>query len=603
MKRKKPVKPRGVDLSKGKKYNLLTVVRRYRKLLRIDFVLALIFAGSLFLRWGVPANIITNSPHDDFLGVDLARNILNGNWLGEWNNRTLLKPPGYSIYLALIYPFRLDPVVFLHFLILIVLLVFSLYASNNFPATSLSTKFKARVIFAFLAFNPALLGGDFSRVYRVSLNTFAILIFVTTIFYLIIKFGSLRSDLLTGNASHVDRRSKQKIYFVFGISGFSYALMVLTRTEAFWLALPLLGIISLYGISLVILRKKSSLILRKKLRSVLGILGVGGLIAVTTSYIPIGLVQQANLNKYQVTLVENFTTGQFSRAIALWQSVEVPGEVKPFSVPVSTKGRQAVYKVSKIASDLSPYLDGPPNTGWKTFNCQATQICDESGGGWFPFELRDAMVTAKNVSSEADFQRYFKELADDIQSACSDGKLKCGAKGTAPGVVSITSMPKKQLIENASRVFRSWLNLEQALNTDRPDTSNEPSQVAIWSSVVNAEKVVAIGPNEEWKVFGGLIGTLKSIYFYILNIGFVFALIGLLKPVRDRTDFSSRFVPLYLLSSLIIFSFGIGVLSIAWGFPAGLSIYALPAQPVFLMFIVLGILSLLRQVDKDKVDS
>ena len=52
------------------------------------------------LRREIPTLAGLEAPHDDLLSVRLAKNILENNWLGDWNNLTLGKPPGYSVYLA-----------------------------------------------------------------------------------------------------------------------------------------------------------------------------------------------------------------------------------------------------------------------------------------------------------------------------------------------------------------------------------------------------------------------------------------------------------------------------------------------------------------------
>ena len=107
--------------------------------------------GSLTLRVLIPPNIIYNSPHDDLLGVKIAQDILNGSWLGSWDNRTLLKPPGYSYFLVLCHYLHITPHVALHILYILASLYFiyviSLILKSRFSA------FLTVCIFAFLIFN------------------------------------------------------------------------------------------------------------------------------------------------------------------------------------------------------------------------------------------------------------------------------------------------------------------------------------------------------------------------------------------------------------------------------------------------------------------
>src|SRR5581483_2262150 len=48
-----------------------------------------------------PITLLPDSPFDDALFVALGRSLANGNWLGPFNEVTLVKGPGYPIFLAL----------------------------------------------------------------------------------------------------------------------------------------------------------------------------------------------------------------------------------------------------------------------------------------------------------------------------------------------------------------------------------------------------------------------------------------------------------------------------------------------------------------------
>jgi hypothetical protein len=61
---------------------------------------------------------------------------------------------------------------------------------------------------------------------------------------------------------------------------------------------------------------------------------------------------------------------------------------------------------------------------------------------------------------------------------------------------------------------------------------------------------------------------------------------------------------LFFLTSLGLFAAGIGLLDIAAGFPADLSFYVLPGQPIFLMFLLMGGLSMIsRDAFDDSVNN
>ncbi|MGA7280045.1 MAG: hypothetical protein WBW79_19070, partial [Desulfocapsaceae bacterium] len=70
---------------------------------RIIIALSLVLIG--FKLWLVTAHYLmaTTTPHDDLLFVSQAHDILGGNWLGTYNQLTLIKGPFYPLFIALSY--------------------------------------------------------------------------------------------------------------------------------------------------------------------------------------------------------------------------------------------------------------------------------------------------------------------------------------------------------------------------------------------------------------------------------------------------------------------------------------------------------------------
>ena len=80
----------------------------------VNTIFVLIALISLGIRSLIPQNVIFNSPQDDFLGVRLAGNIVTGSWLGAWDSKTLSKPPGYSLFLAVCHFLHIPPQLTVH---------------------------------------------------------------------------------------------------------------------------------------------------------------------------------------------------------------------------------------------------------------------------------------------------------------------------------------------------------------------------------------------------------------------------------------------------------------------------------------------------------
>ena len=427
------------------------VKKRFQKILpiftRLDYVIVLISLVSLVLRWLIPATIVPNSPNDDYLGVLLAHNLIHGQWLGAWTPNTLSKPPAYSFFLAIAHYIPVDPTLILHLFYLLVALLFINNLVNYFDKLHYRKIF-THLAFLFFAFNPAVFANDFSRIYRTSLDTILVFLFFTLILKLVIF---LKVIYLDGVGADWKKVKALKFLSLSVLLGLTFSLMILTRSEGYWVLVPTIPLVlGIWFIS--VLKNGVGWQFWSKYKSISILVKVFAL-ALAAYLIPIGLVSAVNKSVYGISEIDNFYTGNYARAIKLWEGVE-NGKSQFSFIPVSKGQRASVYSVSPAALSLKPTLDGAPNTGWKSFNCSTTKICDESGS-WFPWELRSAAIDNQHITSEVQFQQFFGVLADQISAACSTHQIKCGSTGSAPGSKPILSYPIHQLIDTTIKAFGS----------------------------------------------------------------------------------------------------------------------------------------------------
>jgi len=182
---------------KNAKWTLVSRMRYLRTWVRtLDFLIIFIFSSSLGLRWLIPAAIAPNTPNDDYLGVMLAHNLIQGHWFGGWTPDLLSKPPAYSFFLMVAHYFPVDPTVLIHLIYLLISLLFLKFTVDFFNSPHKSKEMFMRIGFLFLAFNPAVFAIDFSRIYRTSLDTLATFLFFT----LFLKLLTLLRDIyFSGN--------------------------------------------------------------------------------------------------------------------------------------------------------------------------------------------------------------------------------------------------------------------------------------------------------------------------------------------------------------------------------------------------------------------
>ena len=65
----------------------------------VSYVVASVFLYT-FIKTHTPLAVNTGAPHDDTLFMRLGWNLASGRWLGQYNEFTLLKGPGYPAFLA-----------------------------------------------------------------------------------------------------------------------------------------------------------------------------------------------------------------------------------------------------------------------------------------------------------------------------------------------------------------------------------------------------------------------------------------------------------------------------------------------------------------------
>ena len=546
---------------------------------------AIIFAGivSLFLRFLSPPEVRLNSPHDDLLGVQTAKALMDGDWLGDWNNRLFIKPPGYSFFLSFSQLFTNSSIVIVHLLYILAVVFFltSLLLLSKDESNIMRTF--ARVAFIFFVFNPVLFATEFSRLYRISFYTVLVLCFIAVGIRLI---GNLDSLLPQGQT--IPRLKRNPILLTVFATGFLYAALVLVRNDSYWLLYPFLLVMAFTFARHLFKNGGNRKVQRRLLQSYVLIFSIG----LIGFVMPVGSVMLKNKQVYDVFQIENYYSGPFADAMKIWSSVEVEEEPRQ-SIPISNAKRTKVYEISPNASKLAPYLDGPAienMTNWKSFNCANTGICNEAGS-WFTYELRDAAVAAASIKSEREFQAFFDQISIDIKEACSSGALQCGLKPLGVGTLPIDQMNFKAVGESTVRAFASILDFSGAENVSRTETSSSPELNQYWHSVIKFKESPTNGSFSQWTTLGNTITLLKKMYsFATLAIFVLLLLIFLIQPKKFISP-QYRSTLFFVIPAFLLFIGGMGIFETVLGFPAGFSLYTIPGQTVFLAILFILIAS------------
>ncbi len=569
------------------KYQL---IKRDKSLILLAYLTILIL--NLAFRARIPAHAGFYAPHDDTLGVRVAKNILDGNWLGQWDNLILAKPPGYSIYLSIAHIFPFEITVFNQILVCAIAFLFSRLLHRIFLRQFKFGEIVSFFIFVYIIFNPYFFSIEMSRVYRTSAHAIFILAFLVlamSLFYCINIFVS-------GHSSFDKFKSDLRNHII--SLAFVYSCLILLRTESYWILLSTVFVGCVFC-AFQYLQIRSD---RRRAKQLRNIAPAMLFLSVVTYLIPISLIGQINNTKYGSPLIENYYSGNFANAIKDWQRVEEGKDPRAYIV-VSNKQREAVYEISGNAARLKPYLELGPGVSWLGEACNSPlQLCDNSGP-WFPWLLRDAVISADIASDEIAFQDFFKQISSDIKNACTNGKLTCGPIGLGVGAKPLMELPFETVLSysasNSLDVLKSTITYNGSVSS--PDQFGAPIDVLeMYHDVVNYNLNSSV--SNEKPIYSLELDYLQRAFSLINVLALVFALLGFYRARKHRNR-NLIFSALGLgVVSFVTCLAGVSIAQVSFGWRSG-DAYLLPLFPILLFVVTVGIYSFASSVEKMKVKS
>jgi hypothetical protein len=88
-----------------------------------------------------------------------------------------------------------------------------------------------------------------------------------------------------------------------------------------------------------------------------------------------------------------------------------------------------MYRVSPTFAELRPFLDGGIGRDWAESSEALTRRPPKElqiGGGWMIWALRDSVAAAGHGQNAKRAQKFYRQMADEINRACDDGRLPAG---------------------------------------------------------------------------------------------------------------------------------------------------------------------------------
>ena len=416
---------------------------------------AIVFLTILKMYWirGITLFAYPEASHDEGLFLRQAAALIQGNWLGDYNQFTLIKGPFYPLWIALAH-FLHIPLLNSHHMLYgsaCVVVVVALSPLIRVPWMRV-------LVFTALWFNPVILGIT-STLRDAIYPSLTMLVFAC-------------SAAITTRAK---RNPPPKVWLI-GL-GFSFAALWLTREEGIWI-LPLLPVLGTW----VVFQS------RGKLASCMLMF-----IPTIVVFVCLTLVKSINYYYYKSWVVVEVNDRSFLDA---YQAL---ARVKPVNwhpeIPVPREVREKIYLISETFSKLRPFLEGSLGKNWSNMGpnfdfiqnlyekqmsatarrqlfvelsipyaapdnwTAALKILQEKAhespisrwkfygilgsptfveeflmereapkdmrGGWFIWALRDSAALAGSYQDGATSSAYFSQVAREVGLGCENGKLSC----------------------------------------------------------------------------------------------------------------------------------------------------------------------------------
>lgn len=348
-------------------------------------------ALKLWLTRGQRLYAIGNAAHDDRLFADLAGYLVEGQWLGPYNQLTLAKGPLYSLFIAGNFWTGLP-------LGLTQQLLYALACAAVVAALRPWLRWRVLlfVAYALLLWNPmSFEAGNLARLMRQNLATPLALFAVAGLI-----------------AVHADRnRGWPRQLAWAALAGLAFGGFWITREESIWLAPAVAG---LAGAHLFISWREARL--KRAVAAVTFTLAL--------ALAPSLVVSQLNARHYGWFGTVEFRAAEFQAAYGALSRIRV-GADKPM-VPVTREMRHAAYAVSPAFAELQPFLEGDIGLNWaekQQFRAEEREI----RGGWFMWALRDAAAAAGRANSAGEAMEFYQRIADEVNRACDSGAVPAGA--------------------------------------------------------------------------------------------------------------------------------------------------------------------------------
>lgn len=422
------------------------------------FFASLLIVLKTVLMMGIPIFVIGDSAYDDNLFIKLSNSILEGQWLGAFDKRTLLKRPMFAIYLAFIRKCNLSYRLSLLLLYVVALIVF-IYALRYV----IHNKWVLGSIFFALLYSPIMIHSMYTqRVYRLGVMPASVILAVSTLLGL---YFSLRKNEKWIKTLGWSAAAGACFFFFWNM-----------REDSIWL-LPF------FACALFVAFVQILMELGKNKKAVIKIIYI---------LIPIGIVllgnhmiKWQNYKHYGVYTDSEMNHSEFGKLMSTMYAVKSDDEYEFVNLTKNTV--QKIIAVSPSLQTMQEELDKMYASGWVMQN-------GEIAGGYITYAFRDALAQAEHYENAVEKEAFCKKVRSEIETAMEDGRLEAtGGMYSASYLLGKKGANYKVLIPKLMESFR-WVITCEKMKSNVLESSGKKSTIRSFEVATND---LAIYPPEE----------------------------------------------------------------------------------------------------------
>ena len=355
----------------------------------LDWYIVILIIIKTVLVGGICILDFTTAVHDDALMADMAKNLLDGNWLGTYDNRRLVKGITFPVFLVMNYFTGMPYTITIALLYGLACAVFAKVMNRL-----IKNKMVSALLFTILYFVPVHVSvHTFIRVYRNVLLPILVLL----IFACFIGMYFMRGE------------KKCLVWSV--CSGLLLAAFWNLREDAVWI-LPFALVVSGITIFRIVWENRSTVSKYVRLYVMCAVFPF-----VILGCVNIG-IKCINNYCYGSFVRNELSEGEFPLLMKTIYSIKPTEDIDYVSVPKSTLDR--LFEVSPGFCILKPALEANFGAGWDSVDGKLDgQIPD----GWFLWCMRDC-ITASGYDTPKKINELCSQITDEIQEAFRNGDLQ-----------------------------------------------------------------------------------------------------------------------------------------------------------------------------------